>query len=194
MAKFVNIHTHRPTGNAIEPTSAGIHPWHVGEGSAAEALPDIDETDAIGETGLDFACDSDRARQAEAFEWQLRLAEQTDKPVVIHCVRAFEPVMDELSRHSLRAVIFHGFIGSPEQAARALERGYYLSFGERTFASPKTVEAMKRTPLRQMFLETDDAPVGIGEIYGKAAALLDIGVEELREAIFGNYEKVFGKR
>lgn len=126
MAKFVNIHTHRPTGNAIEPTSAGIHPWHVGEGSAAEALPDIDEADAIGETGLDFACDSDRARQAEAFEWQLRLAEQTDKPVVIHCVRAFEPVMDELSRHSLRAVIFHGFIGSPEQAARALERGYYL--------------------------------------------------------------------
>ena len=157
-------------------------------------MPDIDETDAIGETGLDFACDSDRARQAEAFEWQLRLAEQTDKPVVIHCVRAFEPVMDELSRHSLRAVIFHGFIGSPEQAARALERGYYLSFGERTFTSPKTVEAMKRTPLRQMFLETDDAPVGIGEIYGKAAALLGIGVEELREAIFGNYEKVFGKR
>ena len=48
--------------------------------------------------------------------------------------------------------------------------------------------------LRQMFLETDDAPVGIGEIYGKAAALLGIGVEELREAIFGNYEKVFGKR
>ena len=54
MAKFVNIHTHRPTGNAIEPTSAGIHPWHVGEGSAAEALPDIDGADAIGENLLPY--------------------------------------------------------------------------------------------------------------------------------------------
>lgn len=65
---------------------------------------------------------------------------------MLHCVRAFEPVMLELAAREPRAVIFHGFIGSPEQARRALEKGYYLSFGVRTFSSPKTMEALRETP------------------------------------------------
>lgn len=87
------------------------------------------------------------AQQEELFRAQLELAERRGLPVVLHCVRAFEPVMKELERHHLRAVIFHGFIGSPQQARRALARGCMLSFGERTFASPRTLEALRATPL-----------------------------------------------
>ena len=50
---------------------------------------------------------------------QLDLAERTGLPVVLHCVRAFEPLMKELQGRRLKAVIFHGFIGSPQQLSTA---------------------------------------------------------------------------
>ena len=92
--RFVNIHTHRP-----------------------QAFADVQ---AVGEIGLDLARPVDRVRQTELLRMQLRSAEQLGKPVVLHCVRAFEPLMRVLEEYRLRAVIFHGFIGSPEQAAHAL--------------------------------------------------------------------------
>ena len=90
-----------------------------------------------------------------------------------------------------RAVIFHGFIGSPEQARRALEKGYYLSFGVRTFSSPKTLEALRETPPGQLFLETDDSDTGIEEVYAHAAAVRGTTVEALKRATTENYERIF---
>lgn len=52
-------------------------------------------------------------------------------PVVLHCVKAFEPLMRELAECEPRAVIFHGFIGSPEQARRGAGQGI-LSLVRRT--------------------------------------------------------------
>ncbi len=126
------------------------------------------------------------------FAAQLRIAEERILPVILHCVRAFEPTVEILSAYTLPAVIFHGFIGSPEQAARAIRAGYYLSFGKRSLASPKTVEALRRTPLERLFLETDDAPVPIAEIYARTAEILAITVPQLKEIINKNYLDCFG--
>ena len=146
---------------------------------------------AVGETGLDFVRGADRAAQLSALRTQLRLARERGLPVVLHCVRAFEPVMLELAAREPRAVIFHGFIGSPEQARRALEKGYYLSFGVRTFSSPKTLEALRETPPGQLFLETDDSDTGIEEVYAHAAAVRGTTVEALKRATTENYERIF---
>ncbi len=146
---------------------------------------------AIGETGLDFACPVSREAQFAALRAQLTLARRTGRPVVLHCVRAFEPLMRELDACQPRAVIFHGFIGSPEQARQALRRGYYLSFGARAFASPKTLRALHETPLGQLFFETDDAEVTIEEIYARAAEALGRPVEELQRATLENYKRLF---
>ena len=144
---FVNIHTHRPTGCGIELRTAGIHPWDAPQADAA-ALDRLDRklesggVQAVGETGLDFVQAADngtRQAQIELFRAQLALACRYGLPVVLHCVKAFEQTMRLLWEQEPRAVIFHGFIGSPEQARQALERGYCLSFGERTFASPRIV-------------------------------------------------------
>ena len=129
--------------------------------------------------------------QLAAFRAQLALARERRLPVVLHCVRAFEPVMLELAAREPRAVIFHGFIGSPEQARRALEKGYYLSFGVRTFSSPKTMEALRETPPGQLFLETDDSDTGIEEVYAHAAAVRGTTVEALKRATTENYERIF---
>ncbi|MBP3482273.1 MAG: TatD family hydrolase [Alistipes sp.] len=193
MARYVNIHTHRPTYRHIEPTSIGIHPYDVDNEDLDSIAGRIGEVQAIGETGLDYIRGGDRRRQLELLRGQLDIARERKMPVILHCVRAFEPLMKVLGEYDLPAVIFHGFIGSPQQAQRAVARGYYLSFGRRTFSSPRTVEALRATPLRNLFLETDDDPTDIEEIYAAAAVIKGLTVERLREEILNNYHTVFGE-
>ena len=126
---IVDIHTHRPTGKALEPSFAGIHPWQAETRRIEEIVPRFGEVDLVGEIGLDYAGTVGREAQLRIFREQLDWAERLGKPVVLHCVKAFEAVMRELAPHALRAVIFHGFIGSSQQAAEAIKKGYYLSFG-----------------------------------------------------------------
>lgn len=191
MDTLIDIHTHRPTGRGIELRTAGVHPWNADKQELASILPLPEGVQAIGETGLDFACGADRARQTELFRAQLALACEKGLPVVLHCVRAFEPLMRELRACTPRAVIFHGFIGSPEQARQAIEKGYYLSYGMRTFSSPRTVEALRATPLDRLFFETDDDPAPIEAVYARAAEHIGVGVEELQRATHANYERIF---
>jgi len=190
-SQFVNIHTHRPTGRGIELRTAGIHPWDADKEDIAALGTLPADVQAIGETGLDYARGAGRQQQLAAFRAQLALARDRQLPVVLHCVRAFEPLMRELAASEPRAVIFHGFIGSPEQARQALAKGYCLSFGERTFASPKTLAALRGTPLSQLFLETDDSPVPIAEIYARAAEAKGVPEEVLQRAILDNYKRIF---
>lgn len=188
---YVNIHTHRPTGRGIELRTAGIHPW-LAAGVVPGTLPVLtDSTQAVGEIGLDFARPVDRTAQLRLLRDQLDMAGRKGLPVVLHCVKAFEPLMDELSGRRLKAVIFHGFIGSPEQAARAVAAGYFLSFGERTFRSPRTTEALCRIPEGQLFLETDDSPTPIETVYACAADVRGTTVDTLRRALLENYNRIF---
>ena len=210
-APYINIHTHRRTGCGIEvvsamagcgefpppPFSIGVHPWQLvdlNEAGLAEALHEIGAAPAwaIGETGLDYAIEADRDRQADVFSAQLRIAVERRLPVVLHCVRAFEPTMDILTAYTLPAVIFHGFIGSLEQAARVVRSGYYISLGERSLSSPKTVEALRSIPLENLFFETDNAQVSIAEIYSRAGEILAMPVPELVTQLHENYERLVG--
>ncbi|MBR3677656.1 MAG: TatD family hydrolase [Alistipes sp.] len=187
----IDIHTHNAQTHAQTIKTLGVHPWHALNGDISAVEAGAVEVDAIGEVGLDFVCDVPRERQISLFRAQLAIAERVGKPVVLHCVRAFEEVMKILSEHRLSAVIFHGFIGSKEQAQRAVSEGYYLSFGERTFHSPKTVEAMRSTPLSHLFVETDESTTPIEEIYTKIAALRGISTTELSIATKENFSRIF---
>ncbi len=179
------------------PFSIGIHPWQLGgEGfDTGAALREVETAPAvaIGEIGLDGAISADLDEQSTIFVAQLRIARQRGVPVILHCVRTFEPTMELLAAHTPPAAIFHGFVGSPEQAARAIGAGYYLSFGERSLDSAKTVEAMRRTPIEHLFLETDDDPTPIDRIYTRVAQTFDRPVEQLATQIETNYERVVGK-
>ena len=185
---LIDIHTHRPS-SAVTLTTVGLHPWQAATGvvpSEAEIL----SANAVGEIGLDKACEVDFEQQRAVFEAQLRLAEQHKKPVIVHCVRAFEEVISALEKFTLKAVIFHGFIGSQEQAARAVKKGYFLSFGARTERSKKTIEALRATPLDRLFIETDEADTPIAEMYALVARLRNTEVEEIEEATSRNYERI----
>lgn len=194
---FVNIHTHRPTGRGIELRTAGIHPWLAEECAAADAGElrrmlggELASAQAIGETGLDFARDVDRTAQERLFRAHAALAAEVRMPLVVHCVRAFEPVMKILRGYDLAGVVFHGFIGSREQMLRAAEAGYCLSFGVRAFRSPKTLDALRAAPPGQIFFETDDDDATIESVYRSAAEALGTDIGRLAETTCENYERL----
>lgn len=190
MAKYIDIHTHNPRIDVISPTMAGIHPW---DAERELALPDFTECDIIGETGLDYAHPISKTLQKELFCKHLDMAQTLGKPIVLHVVRAMEDVLKIIYHYKeIKGVVFHGFIGSKEQAYECLKRGYFLSFGERSLRSPKSVEALRITPLSQLFCETDDnAPTRIEHIYNEVAKIKEITPEELLKNIEENYKNLF---
>lgn len=184
---FCNIHTHQLRQGECTILWDGTHPWHAHLG--LKSLTDPDSLDAIGEIGLDFS-KGDHEQQQSIFIQELERAQRLRKGVVIHCVRAFEPVMNILKGRDLPFVIFHGFLGSPEQADRAIREGYYLSFGERTMRSPKTQLALRACPKENLFLETDESEVSIREIYRFAASERMCTIEELRLTVLENLNRI----
>ena len=189
MSRYIDIHTHHFTARHTELRAVGIHPWDAENATISEEI--FSGAQAIGEIGLDYACEVRRERQEEVFRVQLAIAEQMRLPVVLHCVRAFAPMMAILGEYKLKAVIFHGFIGSKEQAVEAVKRGYFISFGERTPRSPKTIEALRSTPLDNLFLETDESATPIEEIYAMASDIRDEELETIINGITNNYNRLF---
>ena len=189
---LVDIHTHHPRPDVVSPRMAGIHPWDAECGSA---LPDFAHCDIIGETGLDYACEVDRLAQERLFRVHLEAAERLQKPVVLHTVKAFEPTIKILAEYNIAGVVFHGFIGSQQQAAEALRRGYHLSFGSRSLRSSKTRQAIAATPLDRLFCETDDDPsLDIAKVYAEVAAIKGVTLAELERYIYENYKRLFRLR
>ncbi len=196
---YVNIHTHHDAEGAATISSLGIHPWdaercNIEQPEMRRAFEnDVEAVDAVGEIGLDYAAEVDREAQKRIFVAQLKIAKKHRKPVIIHCVKAFEATMQMLSTFPIRGVIFHGFIGSVQQMNQAIERGYYISFGERTFASPKSLKALRECPLERLFLETDMSSCTIEVIYSRIERYRIESPEQLREGIYNNYKTLFNK-
>lgn len=191
MTKYIDIHTHNPREDVLSPSMAGIHPWLA---ENAMELPDFAQCDIIGETGLDYACEVDREAQKRLFREHLEAATKANKPIVLHAVRAVDDILNILKEYSrLRGVIFHGFIGSWQQAERCIERGYYLSFGARSLRSPKTREVVAKMPQNLLFCETDAEhdKGNIEEVYSEVAKLRGVSIEELAESIMENYNTIF---
>ena len=115
---------------------------------------------AVGETGLDYHYNyADPKQQKYTFIQHLELAEALHLPVVVHTREAFEDTMAILNDFKQRVdrVVLHCFTGTAEQAQKALDRGFMLSFtGVVTFKNAHLIqEAARIIPLDRLMLETD---------------------------------------
>jgi TatD DNase family protein len=144
------------TNTGVEPI-LGIHPHDAGTADPArlERLRELDPV-AIGETGLDYYRDyAPHEAQRQLFQAHLAVAEELDKPVVIHC-RAADADVTRALRDFDGTVVLHCF-SSPGLLGPALERGYYVSFaGNVTY--PKADElraAARQVPADRILSETD---------------------------------------
>lgn len=180
--------------------SLGIHPWHIDTQDIDTAMQTLETCRhhpkllAIGECGLDKCIATPLSRQAKIFECQVELAEHWRKPLVIHCVRAYNELMQiKKTANTTLPWIIHGFNGSPELAEQLLEQEYYLSLGKALLSPKSKASLLLRTmPLDRLFLETDAAiDVPIGAIYTAAAKIRGSTVADLRQKIFDNFKRVF---
>ncbi len=187
---IVDIHTHKVAHGALSLTSYGVHPCYIEQASFPLTDSLFEEYDSVGEIGLDHRSVSSAERQRELFEEQLAIAERLSKIVVVHCVRAYQEVLNILVGYSLRCVIFHGFVGSVQLMRQITARGYYVSYGHRALSSPKTIEALRHTPLDRLFVESDESDESIEEIYSHIASLLGMAQGELIPIIYNNYTNI----
>ncbi|MFC1968481.1 TatD family hydrolase [Chloroflexota bacterium] len=120
---------------------------------------------AIGETGLDYYRNrSSRQAQLQALQWQLKLAEKLDLPVVIHCRQAEKdmlPILKEWTssrRDSSHPIgVIHCFNGDREAANQYLAMGFNIALGA-YIGYPSSVslrDTIKNIPQNRLVLETD---------------------------------------
>jgi TatD DNase family protein len=143
--------------------SMGRHP-HESEGFDESARAELAELSrhakarAIGETGLDYKRDySPRPDQRRAFIAQMELAQELDRPLVIHTRFAADDTLDLLARHADgRHVIIHCF-SLTDHVEECVERGYYCSFaGNVTYPKATDLQrAAAEVPEELLLVETD---------------------------------------
>ena len=215
MFRYFDIHTHHaPSGKtdqmAIQnfychfervkdglPCSTGLHPWHLDhytwDWEMLRKYVKQPNVLAIGECGLDKICVTDWDLQVKVFTEQINLANEIGKPLIIHCVRAFDQVLHLLHLHEPGVpVVFHGFNKNRDVADKLLGRGYYLSFGSAMLNdhSP-AAEVLATIPADHFFLETDDAEVSIEQIYDRAARIMKTSPETVVLQVQENFNRLF---
>lgn len=146
----------------------------------------------IGECGLDKCCNTPWAVQMEVFVSQIEIAEELGKPLVIHCVRAFNELMELRKTHKQTPWVVHGFTGSTELYNQLLKAEIEVSFGEAILDKRRTKvrETLSKADPDRIFLETDDSGADIKEIYHTAAEIL--GIESLEETIMQHWMRICG--
>ncbi len=113
---------------------------------------------AIGEIGLDYYWEPyDKEHQKFFFREQMKLAEQTGLPVVIHDREAHGDCFDIAIEFPNVRGVFHSYSGSAEMAKELLRHGWYISFsGVVTFKNARKIkEVAEIVPLDRMLIETD---------------------------------------
>jgi len=211
---FYNVHTHRQSRGkdvlSIENryenfdsdlsgiyVSLGLHPWYLDAGHLEAQLGILaknarrPEVLAVGECGLDRITDTDWTLQVTAFRKQIALAQHIHKPVIVHCVKAFNEVLSELKNISV-PVVFHGVNKKWSVVQPVIDAGYFLSFGKAILSDHEYIlETFRATPLERVFLETDDAELDIREIYKSAARIKNIPEKEIVLQLEKNFNNVF---
>lgn len=178
--------------------AVGIQPNYGAEATDAdwdriEALAREPGVVAIGETGLDRHWDfTPFAMQRELFDRHLRLAQDRDLPLIIHCREAEEDTLtmirEAARRRPLRGVI-HAFSGNAAFAQACLELGMFLSFaGAVTYRNAKfgaLREAAGLVASDRLLLETDSPYLTPHPLRGKVKrnepALLPLTARALAE-------------
>jgi TatD DNase family protein len=211
--RLINVHSHHPSREGeisiqniyrdfeqVQTTSLyslGLHPWFIHTNwqecfDKIKILAHQNNILAIGETGLDKLCTTSFIIQQEVFIEHIKLANEIKKPIIIHCVKAFNEVIQLLKTHNKNCpVIFHGFHKNIELAQQLIHHGYYLSFGK-ALQKENIQEIIKQLPLSRLFFETDEATITIQQIYSLAAAALSIDENSLLLQVQKNAQQVFG--
>jgi TatD DNase family protein len=211
---YINIHTHSiSTGNVlvilnVYPSdtlpdhvylSSGIHPWYTDDWEKQmqqlTKLIKDNRIAAIGECGLDIQSLTSIEIQKKIFCKQVELSETFNKPLIIHCVKAFNELI-QIHKKLKPAMpwILHGFNPNMEIANRCLELQMKLSFGKLLLlGNIKLENIVQNIPVASVFLETDESEIAITDIYDRYAAIKELPLESLKTEMMNNFKVCFNR-
>ncbi|WP_024469600.1 TatD family hydrolase [Treponema pedis] len=201
--------------------SFGIHP----QNPVTEEIPFLEELilqkgiSAIGECGFDFFEEKYKANvqsQIKVWKVQLKLAQKTGLPMVIHCRKAMHLLFEECSGlKKVSSVIFHGWAGSKIEAASFLKKGVnaYFCIGKGLLRGQKAqMEACLNIEQKRLLTETDSPymtlkgepyslPSDIKEVVKKAATIRlktasppEAEIKEFKMNIYENFKRAYNFR
>lgn len=177
---------------------------------------------AIGECGLDYYYepkgkekrDAFRLKQKSVLALQMKLAEELDLPVILHCRKAHDDLIEflntkyQIPNTKLRGVV-HCYTGTLAQAEKFYNMGFYFGFNGLIFkkvpALPDPAEVIKNIPLDRILLETDspylvppmagaerNEPVFVKHVSEQIARFKEISSQEVVKATTKNAKTLFG--
>jgi len=210
--KFIDIHAHNKDAkdavinlmhNEVPVSdkyfSIGMHPWYIDNVSYKTDLLNLKnkiaklEIVAVGECGLDKLQGPESKIQEEVFTVQIGYSEFYMKPLIIHCVKAFNELID-LKRqiNPKQNWIIHGFFSKTTILKQLIKSGCSISLGTTLLQKPdKLKEYLNTIPKEKLFFETDDHNKPIESIYLFAALHLGLQTEELCTQISKNFHNTF---
>ena len=189
---LIDIHTHNCSAknsiyNSCEKYIAGMsismgtHPWHIGDDwkerlGAITGFANDKNVVAIGECGLDtLKSPAPIELQVEIFKAHIELSEELQKPLIIHCVKAYDRLIALHKEFSPKqAWIIHGFRGKPQQAVQLTRAGLYISLGEKF-----NPDSARIIPADRLFIESDESNAAIADIYAAVACAKGADIEAL---------------
>ena len=180
------------------PVSVGIHPWEVAPNWEAAfekiklAAAQNRQVLAIGEAGFDRLKGPEISLQKAAFYAQASLASQLEIPLILHCVKAHDLLMEYLkSTKNPPAILWHGWNQKPELARQLLPFPVVFSFGKQLLQqSSNAVQWLSACPLDRVFFETDNSELEIAAIYQAASLILQLPEVVLAERVIANWNAI----
>jgi len=224
--------------------AVGLHPSHIHEDNlkqdkgAQEENRELEEFDsekykellknpkvvAMGEIGLEYndsVSQEAKDKQKEVLLEQLELAQQIGKPVIFHCRKAYDDLIELLTQFQtgcsscpmacpganspqIRGVL-HCYMGRWSQAEKLMEMGFYFGFNGLITYARDYDKVIKNLPLERILLETDcpyltpipyrskrNEPLYVKYVAEKIAQIKKIKLEEVAQQTTKNARKLFG--
>jgi TatD DNase family protein len=200
-------------GRANVRCAVGVHPNNVADvvEGELESLREIQQdvsVVALGEMGLDYHYGKElRQKQIDFFEFQLKLASEVNKPVIIHCREAHEDCLAVMKDFGDLRAVFHCFTGTVAEAKAILDRGYWLGFtGVVTFKnSGELRDVVQMTPADRLLVETDapylspepmrkikvNEPAYVMHTAKRVAEIRGVTIEQIDELTTSNASRFF---
>jgi len=211
--------------------AVGLHPLFI-NGYTVEKLEkelDITGSIAIGEIGLDYTkitspaavaappskgdfvdCKKESVEwysQKMLFEFQMSVARDNKLPVIIHCRKAYNDLLEILKKFPEVRGVLHSCSCSHEQIKPFLDFGYYVGFSgvvtrKQTKKNKKLAEFV---PLERILVETDSPFIGtdnypvpaaepfcVREVISALAEIKQMSFEEVERITTKNAKELFG--
>tara|TARA_B100001175_G_scaffold315390_1_gene326846 strand:+ start:840 stop:1628 length:789 start_codon:yes stop_codon:yes gene_type:complete len=190
----------------------GVHPHHANEINddylkKLKQAVNKNNPHAVGETGLDFFRNlSTYEEQIFAFEEQIKIAIDTNKPLFLHQRDSHDDFIKILRKYSsdINKSVVHCFTGTQEQLNDYLELGCYIGVTGWICDEKRNVElrkTIKNIPIEKLMIETDcpylipkdllnkpknnrNEPVNLNHIASSIAELMDVNEESLKQITF----------